>query len=136
MAASTEGMKNGLVNGTKTKQKASKNMMRRAKKKESRARGEASTRESSVVTVSEDESQQVGCHQYDVSCASGSRAFKAKSVQEPSSPPSLADVEPVIDVDENDPMYAEFKSIFDRFKPGEAVGAFYSCLHLETSLQK
>ena len=62
MAASTEGMKNELVNGTKTKQKASKNMIRRAKKKESRSRGEPSTREGSVVTVSEDESQQVGCH--------------------------------------------------------------------------
>ncbi|KAI9754923.1 MAG: hypothetical protein M1815_005353 [Lichina confinis] len=86
------------------KVKMTKNQMKRAKKKENRARERAS-RDSSVVTESESESSE------------------ALPVQEPERRSIDMEPESELAVDENDPLYADFKSIFDRFLPGEPEDA-------------
>ncbi|KAI9883844.1 MAG: mRNA binding protein puf3 [Watsoniomyces obsoletus] len=117
------------VNGTKSKQKMSKNQMRRAKKKEDRAKLQAS-RETSVMTESEAESTEVGTHHEQVWYANSSPVIKAKPVQDPQPQAISLDVDADPDdtnvtdeLAEDDPLYADFKNIFDRFKPQDARDA-------------
>ncbi|KAI9852045.1 MAG: hypothetical protein M1838_002014 [Thelocarpon superellum] len=99
-----------LVNGAEAapekKVKMTKNQMRRAKKKDEKAKARES-REPSTMTDSE---------------AELTTAPSLQPVQPASAEPILesdADVESVALMDENDPMYADFKGILDRFNATE-----------------
>ena len=86
--------------GAMKKPKMSKNQMRRAKKKEDKAKARES-RETSIVTDSETETA------------------RPEAVQEPVS--SEVEVDATSDVDENDPLWADFKGVFEKFQPGDEV---------------
>ncbi|KAI9823342.1 MAG: hypothetical protein M1832_002566 [Thelocarpon impressellum] len=82
----------------------SKAQARRAKKKEEKVKARES-RETSVVTDSEVEAE------------------KVVPIHSETSPLPATDPEDIPEVDENDPLYANFKGIFDRFKPEDEENA-------------
>ncbi|KAI9784085.1 MAG: hypothetical protein M1816_001057 [Peltula sp. TS41687] len=108
MTTLVDGASNGLANGTTSKKsKMTKNQMRRAKKKESKTK-ERESREGSVMTESEQE--QPEWSENTSTLVAAPMTSEGEAGQEP-------------EIDENDPLYADFKSILDKFRPGEAEEA-------------
>ncbi|KAI9671136.1 MAG: hypothetical protein M1817_003643 [Caeruleum heppii] len=105
---------NGVLNGAETasfkKSKMSRNQLRRLKKKDEKAKDRAS-RETSVVTESETEPDtQKPVQQVEPVTATVDLRLE--------SPPSIPP-----EIDENDPLYADFQGVFEKFQPVEESDA-------------